>query len=41
MVVNVVDEGAVAVRVVVLVYGNIDEVVDDVALVVGLVVLVM
>jgi hypothetical protein len=40
-VVDVVDEGAVAVRVVVLVYENIDEVVDDAAIVVGLVVMVV
>jgi hypothetical protein len=40
-VVVVVDEGAVAVGVVVLVYGNADEVVDDAAILVGLVVLVV
>jgi hypothetical protein len=40
-VVVVVDEGAVAVGVVVLVYGNADEVVDDAAIVVGLVVMVV
>jgi hypothetical protein len=38
MVVDVADKGAIVVRVVVLAYENADEVVDDAALVVGLVV---
>jgi hypothetical protein len=41
MVVDVVDEGAIAVGVVVLVYGNADEVVDDAAIVVGFIVMVV
>jgi hypothetical protein len=40
-IVDVVDEGAIAVDVVVLVYVNADEVVDDAAILVGLVVLVV
>jgi hypothetical protein len=40
-VVDVVDEGSVAVGVVVLVYGNADEVVDEATIVVGLVVVVV
>jgi hypothetical protein len=38
---DVVDEGAVAVGVVVLVYRNVDEVVNDAAIVVGVVVMVV
>jgi hypothetical protein len=41
MVVDVVNEGAVVVGVVVLVYRNADEVVNDAAIVVGLVVVVV
>jgi hypothetical protein len=41
MVVDVVDEGAVAVGVVVLVYRNVDEVVDDAAIVFGFVVVIV
>jgi hypothetical protein len=41
MVVDVVDQGAIAAGVVVLVYRNEDEVVGDAAIVVGLVVLVV
>jgi hypothetical protein len=41
MVVDVVDKGAIAVGVVVLAYGNAEEVVGDAAIVVGLVVLVV
>jgi hypothetical protein len=41
MVVDVVDEGAIAVGVVVLAYENADEVVGDAVIVVGLVVLVV
>jgi hypothetical protein len=41
MVVDVVDEGAIVVRVVALAHRNADEVVGDAAIIVGLVVLVV
>jgi hypothetical protein len=41
MVVDIVDEGAIAVRVVALAYRNGDEIVGDAAILVGLVVLVV